>query len=128
MLEKISAAQVDNIMIKAASALRGLKAENDRLRAQLAERDRRDHATKIASSAVDRGIMEEDEAKDYANDLANSGEDLRVVEDFVNRAAAGVPLGQTHEKVASAGEGEGQPGDGAEARFNDFLLSSPFAG
>jgi polyhydroxyalkanoate synthesis regulator phasin len=124
MLEKISEAQVNHIMIKAASALRAQQARIGELEQQVASYKRRDHAEKIASTAVNRGIMEEDEAGSYANDLANSSEDLNLVEDFVSRAAAGVPLGKTLEKTAAEHGGEGGESDVLTA----FLLSSDIAG
>ena len=124
MLEKVSAAQVDNIMIKAASALRGQKARIEELETELARRNRRDHAEKIANMATDRGIMEEDEADDYAEKLASSSENLNMVEEFVGRAAAGLPLGRTLEKVASESEG----GENETDVLTAFLLNSDLAG
>lgn len=124
MLEKVSAAQIDNIMIKAASALRGQATRIQELEAEIARRDRRDHAEKIAHTAVDRGIMDVDDASDYAEKLASSAENLTMVEEFVGRAAAGVPLGRTLEKVASESEG----GEGETDVLTAFLLTSDFAG
>ncbi len=124
MLEKISAAQVDHIMIKAASTIRDQSARIRELENELARRDRIEYAEKIASSAVDRGIMAVDEAEDYANDLANSAEDLKMVEDFVSRAAAGVPLGKTLEKTAS----DSSHGEAATDVLTSFLLSSEYSG
>jgi len=125
MLEKISAAQVDHIMLKAASALRAQDALILELKQKVASYERRDHAVKIAGAAVYRGIMEEDEADTYADDLANSTEDLNMVEDFVSRAAAGVPLGKTLEKSAADHSGGG---DGESDVLTSFLLSSDYAG
>ena len=124
MLEKISEAQVNHIMIKAASALRAQQARIGELEQEIARRDRVNHAEKIASAAVTRGIMDEDEADSYANDLANSSENLNMVEDFVSRAAAGVPLGMTLEKTAADHGGEG----GGSDVLTTFLLSSDIAG
>ena len=78
-LLKIGSAEVNATLVKAASALRDLSAENERLRAVIAENDRRDYAEKIASSAVHRGIMDPEEAKDYANSLTESDKDLSIV-------------------------------------------------
>tara|TARA_R110002126_G_scaffold416_4_gene2834 strand:- start:394 stop:762 length:369 start_codon:yes stop_codon:yes gene_type:complete len=120
-LEKISAAQVDSVMIKAAHALRGQQAEISRLTNEIAVRDRRDHAEKIAHTAVDRGIMEVDDADDYAEKLASGSEDLSMVEDFLGRTAAGVSLGSPQEKLASDSEG------GSDV-LTAFLLTSELAG
>jgi len=117
-MEKVSAAQVDTVMIKAASALRGLHAENATLRAEIARRDRISHAEKIASAAIDRGVMEEDVAAAWASDMASSDEDLEMVERFSARMVPGVSLGQTFtEKTASVGAAETDC-------LTDFLLSS----
>lgn len=125
MLEKLSEAQVNHILIKSASALRSLRDENAELRRQLASRERRDHAEKIAHTAVDRGIMDPTDAMEYAEKLAHSAEDLEMVEEFVSRAAAGVPLGQTLEKTASDNfEG----GEGGTDVLTAFLLNSDIAG
>ena len=88
MLEKLSADQVNDYMIKAASLLRAQQAEIERLSGELAVRARRDHAEKIASTAVNRGIMAEDDANSYAEHLVDSDEDLKMVEEFVGRTAA----------------------------------------
>ena len=124
MLEKISSTQIDHIMIKAASALRAQGGRIKELEEELARRDRRDHAEKIASSAIERGLMEEDDAAEYAEKLASSSENLTMVEEFVGRAAAGVPLGHSLEKVASESEG----GEGETDVLTAFLLTSDLAG
>lgn len=123
-MEKISAAQIDHVMVKAAAELRSLSAENETLRLELASRDRRDHAEKIASVAVDRGIMAEEDAAEYASELSEGSDNLDLVESFVSRRAAGVPLGKSLEKVAHDTEG----GDGAPDVLTTFLLSSDYAG
>jgi len=125
MLEKISAAQVNHILIKSAAELRSLRDENIELRRRLADRERHEHAEKIASLAVDRGIMDPTDAADYASGLASGQEDLGMVEDFVSRAAAGVHLGKTLEKTASDNlEG----GEGGTDVLTSFLLTSDLAG
>jgi hypothetical protein len=118
-LLKIGSAEVNATLIKAASALRTLQADNDQLRAQLAMSARRDHAEKIASSAVERGIMDPEEAKDYANSLTDGDKDLTVVEEFVTRTAAGVPLGASLQKEASA-----ESGDMDSDILTSFLLTN----
>ncbi|MHC4214317.1 MAG: hypothetical protein ACYSWP_13200 [Planctomycetota bacterium] len=123
---KLGSAEINGLMIKAAGMLRDLQAKNDSLEAKLAERDRLDHAEKIAAVAAEKGIFDSDEAQEYAENLAKSDKDLEVVEDFVDRHAAGVPLGDVLQKTAS----DGEPGDGesAEDRFASQLLTSDFAG
>jgi hypothetical protein len=125
MLEKVSEAQVNHIMLKAASAMRAQSSRISELEGVIASYQRRDHAEKIASAAVHRGIMDEDEAPSYADDLANSDENLNLVEDFVSRAAAGVPLGKTLEKTAAD---HSRGGDGEPDVLTTFLLSSDIAG
>ena len=124
MLEKLSSEQADTIMIKAASALRAQGARIQELETDLARRERMDHAQKIATVAIDKGIMEEDDAVEYAEKLASSTEDLTMVEDFVSRTAAGVPLGHSLEKTAS----ESDSGPGEADVLTSFLLNSDLAG
>lgn len=125
MFEKLSAANVDQVLIKTAGTLRAQDVRIKSLEAQVAGYKRRDHAEKIAHEAVNRGIMESDEADSYASDLANSAEDLNMVEDFIGRAAAGVPLGRTLEKTAGD---HSLGGDGESDVLTSFLLSSDYAG
>ena len=119
-LLKIGSAEVNATLIKAAAALRDLSSENERHRVTIASTDRRDYAVKIASSAVNRGIMDPEEAKDYANSLTESDKDLSMVEEFVNRAAAGLPLGNSLQKTASV---EGTQ-DGEADILTSFLLTN----
>lgn len=120
-LEKLSAAQVNNFMVKAASLLRKQQARIAELEGEKAAWERREHAEKIAHQAISRGIMSEDEADKYAEKLAGSSDDLNMVEEFVNRAAAGVPLGKTLEKTASD---DHDNRDGQVDVLTAFLLSS----
>tara|TARA_R100000149_G_C5801154_1_gene88370 strand:- start:299 stop:655 length:357 start_codon:yes stop_codon:yes gene_type:complete len=98
---KLSFESIDRTMIKAASIIRAQNAEINRLKEIIDSRSRFDHAEKIASVAVERGLMGLDEAKDYASDLAQSEKDLGIVEDFVTRTAAGTPLSSGIKKVAN---------------------------
>ena len=99
-MNKLSFENIDRTMIKAASVIRSQNKEIQRLNDIIASRTRIDHAEKIASVAVERGLMDIEEAKDYASDLARSERDLGVVEDFVSRTAAGTPLSSGIKKVA----------------------------
>ena len=123
-LEKISSEQIDHLMVKAAHVIRTQQSEIVELRKDKADRDRRDHAEKIASSAVDRGIMDSEEGDDYALTLAESDQDLSMVESFVERTAAGVPLGGSLQKVASVEGGE----EGDSDILSTYLLSNPIPG
>lgn len=123
MMEKISAAQVNEYLLKCASTIRSQQAQIKDLQADKESRDRRDHAEKIASVAVDRGLLEAEEAAEYAEHLVKGDEDLKMVEDFMGRRAAGVPLGQVKEKTASA-----ETGTGELDVLTAFLLSSDQAG
>jgi hypothetical protein len=122
MLEKIAAADVNHLLIKTAHVLRSKDAEIDALKRQLADQDRARHAEKIAGIAVERGIMSEDNAEDYAEKLASSNRDLTMVEEFVARnSGAGLPLGDEMTKEAS-GPGFSSSGS-AEDKFTNSLLS-----
>ncbi len=124
-MNKIAAADVDFLMTKAANSIRELAAENRSLRAALAEHDRKSHAQKIASLAVNNGIMDDDAAADYAAELVDSDQDLSLVEQFVSRQSQGLPLGHTVEKTAS--DFGGATAGSAEDRFLTDLLSSDLA-
>lgn len=119
-MNKTASAEVNDTLIKAASALRAQQAELEYLRNQLAQRDREQRAEKIASQAVDRGIMEADEASEYAQSLAEGNENLDMVENFLSRTVAGVPLGSSLQKTASV---SGASGDDV---LTNFLLTSDF--
>lgn len=123
MLEKISSADIDGFLVKAAATIRDQEATISKLRSDLAGKERHEHAEKIASAAVDRGIMDESEAKEYAESLATGDKDLSMVEEFVNRTAAGVPLGSALTKTASASlDDHGEPVDVLTA----FLTNNPY--
>ena len=122
MFEKVSHADIDGFLIKAAVALREQEATIADLRGRLALKDRQEHAEKIASTAVERGIMDETEADEYAQGLAKGNKDLNMVEEFVERTVAGVHLGSALTKTASAGAGT----DSAQADvLTSFLLNNP---
>lgn len=123
MLEKIGAAEIDGLLVKSAQAIRELTTENVALRAQLATRAREDHAEKIASALVERGIMDESAGKEYARDLATSDKDLSIVEDLATRSVSGVPLG--HTKVASVREDD--PSADGDDVLTAFLKNFPTA-
>lgn len=123
MLQKIAAADLNHILIKSAHVIRTQAAEIETLKQQLADQDRHTHAEKIASIAVDRGIMSEDNAREYANSLAESDRDLGMVQEFVeSNNGAGLPLGS--ELTKTAADDTLGSGDTAEDRFANFLLTS----
>ena len=99
-MDKLSFESIDRAMIKGASIIRAQNKEIQRLNEIIQSRTRIDHAEKIASVAVEKGLMGREEAKDYASDLARSEKDLGIVEDFVSRTAAGTPLSSGIKKVA----------------------------
>ena len=94
-----------------------------RLKTKIASYERKEQAEKIASIAVQRGIMAEDEAPEYAEHLASGGEDLKLVEEVVGRTSRALPLGKMLEKSASADNGNIPVGEDV---LTNFLLSSDF--
>ena len=122
---KIAAAEVNGLLIKSAATIRDLHAENQDLKAQLAGKSRLEHAEKIAHIAIDRGIMSEDKALEYAQTLAESTRDLSMVEEYVaHNGGIGVPLGR-EEFTKSASDHTLETGNSkAESEFVDFLLTS----
>ena len=126
-MQKIAAAELDGLLVKSASVIRSQAARITELETKLAEKDRYEYAEKIASIAVDRGIMSEESASDYARQLASSDKDLSMVEEFVSHNnGAGLSLGEEHiEKKASAGMEHMH--SNADRDFADFLLTSEFS-
>lgn len=104
-MEKVSAEHVDHLMVKAASALRSLQAENVALRQRVDTFERERHAEKIASVAVANGALSEDESEDYISNLVTSNDDLTQVERYVGMARGGLSLGRPLEKTASDSSG-----------------------
>jgi|TARA_R100001463_G_scaffold89950_2_gene144695 hypothetical protein len=119
-MNKSASAEVNDTLIKAASALRAQQSEIAYLRETLAQKEREQRAEKIASHAVDRGIMEADEASEYAQGLADGDENLDMVENFISRTVAGVPLSSSLQKSASVSGASG------EDVLTNFLLTSDF--
>ena len=105
---KIGSAEINATLIKAAGIMRDQQKEITRLQNELAIRDRASHAEKIASAAVERGIMDPDDAAEYAQTLATGEKDLEMVEEFVSRTTPGVPLVEGLAKTASADTGAGE--------------------
>lgn len=116
---KIGSAEVNATLIKAAGIMRNQQAEIARLKEELAVRDRATHAEKIASAAVERGIMDPTEATEYAKTLAAGEKDLEMVEEFVARTTPGVPLVSGLAKTASASHTNGDTDV-----LTSFLLSN----
>ncbi len=124
MLTKIGSAELNGLLIKSAAAIRDLSAENEQLRAQLAKKDRREHAVKIASVAVERGIVAEDAQAEYAQTLASGSRNLDDVEELVSHAAAGLPLGELTKEAADGDGASGVVPGAAEQKFASFLTNS----
>ena len=122
-LEKVAGADIDAYLVKTAGVLRTQAGRIQELETELAKRNRRDEATKIASIATERGVLAEDVAADWAASLAESDKDLDIVEDFISRSAPGMPLGEPKEKVAGV---DGLTGDG-EDTLSSFLMASEFS-
>lgn len=120
MLEKIGAAEINGLLKQASVTITNLVGENQQLRDELAERDRKDHAIKIANEAAERGQISVDNVGDYAEKLASSGRDLNMVEEFVTNAAPEVPLG-SFTKEASEDSASGMT---PEERFEYELMHS----
>lgn len=118
MITKISSTEVNATLVKAAGILRSQQQEISQLRQEIAVLNRHNHAEKIASQAVERGIMDPIDAREYAQSLADGDKDLSMVEDFVSQTTAGIPLGSGLAKTAS--EYRGSDND----PLTQFLLSS----
>lgn len=104
-MDKIASVKdVEAVLTKTAGVCRQLAAENRDLRTQLASYQRRDELSKIASQAVERGTLEEDDVPNFVDRWSKDETPLEVLTDFVGRTPPGVPLARLdeHEKVASA--------------------------
>ncbi len=117
-LTKISSEEVNATLIKAAGILREQQEQISVLKRELDVLNRQNHAEKIASQAVEKGIMDPTDAQDYANTLAEGSKDLNMVEDFVTQTTAGIPLGSGLAKTASENI------TGSTDPLTTFLLSS----
>jgi len=125
-LNKLGGAEVNGILKQAAATLRSQQARIAELEAAQASQARLEHAEKIASVAVDKGVLEAEDASEYARSLAGGDKDLDVVEDFVSRTVAGVSLGDALQKTASDGS-SGLDGTGEDV-LTRFLLNSNVGG
>ena len=125
-MQKIAATDLNHLLVKSAHVIRTQESQISDLKQRLSDRDRSNHAVKIAGLAVERGVMSEDNADEYARSLADSDKDLDMVEDFVSRNnGAGLSLGSELSKTAS--DAYLDDGESAEGRFNNFLLTSDLA-
>ena len=100
----LTTAEANEAFIKAASIIREQQEEILSLKAAGASSSRSAHAEKIASAAVERGIMDPEDAVEYAQSLFDGGKDLDMIEEFVSRTAAGIPLGGSLKKTASVSD------------------------
>ena len=90
--------ELNEWLVKSAAALRQLQDENARQAAELDQLKRERDVEKLASHLTDRGFLEGEEAREYANKVVESGEsNVDLVEDFYNRVNNGFLL----EKQAS---------------------------
>jgi hypothetical protein len=110
---------LNGLLEKSASTIRDLQSQLAEKDAQLARFTRTEQAQKIASSAVERGMVGPDEANDYAAQLVDSGDDLDSLQSAVDMVAPTAPLGAL-KKTASEHDGEMTP----EKRFEIGLLSA----
>lgn len=114
-LTKLAAAQVEQLMTKAASAIRDLESENIRLKGVIEARDRAEKASDIAKVAAARGFV--DDAGEYAKTLNSDSSDLGAIANLLGIATGGIPLGEmTKEAGATASA------DTPESRFAAGLL------
>ena len=118
-MEKISSEQINATLVKTAQVLRSQQSEIATLKETIAQYERKSQAEKIASVAVERGMVADAEEADYAERLAQGDKDLSVVEEVVSQQAAGVPLGSDLQKLASEDMDSGD----ADV-LSQFLLTS----
>jgi hypothetical protein len=107
---------LNGLLEKSASTIRDLQSQLAEKDAQLARFTRTEQAQKIASSAVERGMVG---PNDYAAQLVDSGDDLDSLQSAVDMVAPTAPLGAL-KKTASEHDGEMTP----EKRFEIGLLSA----
>jgi hypothetical protein len=127
MLEKLSHQDINDLLIKTASIMRSQNEEIKRLRGELAAKSRREHAEKIAHIAVEKGVIDESDASSYAEKLDRGGKDLETVEEFVAQTVAGLPLGESLQKLAEEQVDGHVDGTSPEDKFCNFLLTSDHA-
>lgn len=118
-MEKISAQQVQDLLLKSASALRTVVAERDALATKCAAYERREDATKVAHQMHDKGIRADVEFGDLVNELEKAAEEgqLTRIADAVDLAGPDMS-----EKIGSIVSDERRPRNGLSA-FEQFVAS-----
>lgn len=112
-MEKLSAADVREVLVEVPSVIRGLVDENRDLKEKVAEYERETHASRIASLMEDKGHDPESSYREKVSELLKDPDrDLRVVEEAVR-------MGTPAVKLASVSEEETGPGASA---LEEYLL------
>ena len=128
-MQKVGSAEINQLMLAAASTIREQQAEIDEYRKEKLARDRRDQAEKTAALAAEKGMIAPDSVTEYAAHLANGKDDLHSVHNLVTRSSGGgIPLGESFHKEASEDDETESPGDPSMTPVDLFLLNSDLAG
>jgi hypothetical protein len=115
-MEKLSTADIHEVLLEVEPTIMGLVTENRDLRTKVAEYERRDRAGVIVDQMVDRKLVPEDGRREkVAELLSDPSRDLDVVEEAVK-------LDSPVLKLASVGA-EDEAGTGMDA-LTEAILGS----
>lgn len=86
---------VNTVLTKVAHTLRQQHTRIGELEALVAKYERREQLEKVAHTAIERGTMGDEDVDSFVDRWAEDEVPVDVLEDFVGRAPAGVPLAIT---------------------------------
>ena len=113
-MNKISQAEVGQMMKLSASSLRVLSEENTELKSKLAHYEKKDHAEKIASLMEDKSIETELSFSEKVAGLMKR-DDLSVVEEAVGLTASQAKLASVHDETRVPVDGSSEDEGGSAA-------------
>ena len=121
-MNKISSAEVGQMMKVAAENLRALSEENQNLKVKVAAFEKKSRAEKIASAMETKGLEPELSFSDKVDGLLRR-DDLSVVEEAVGMSAPQMKLASVREDSRVATGGDDYSGDSATDAFAANLAS-----
>lgn len=121
MFEKISGAEVNEILKTSAATLRAISEENESLKEKVAHFEKKEQAEKIANLMEEKGIQPELSFQEKVASIMVR-ENLSVLEEAITLSAAQVKLASVHDDDRATVEGD--PSGDAATRFVSNLMSA----
>lgn len=115
-MNKISQAEVGQMMKLSANSLRALSEENQELKSKVAHYEKKDHAEKIASLMEEKSIETELSFSEKVAGLMKR-DDLSVVEEAVGLTASQAKLASVHDETRVPVDGSSDD-EGSSAALN----------